>query len=383
MSVARLNFTSESITEGHPDKVADRLSDSVLDTLLRQDPMSRVACETMIKAGLVVFAGEITSTGAIDYHELVRSTLDHIGYVDEESGFDLRASSVIVQVSRQSGDIKRGVDTGGAGDQGMMFGYACDETPELMPAPISFSHRITKRLADTRRSGELPFLLPDGKSQVTVEYEDGKPVRVATVVVAAQHRAEADEETVRSAVIEKVVKPVIPAQLLDGDTRYRINCTGRFVTGGPQGDCGLTGRKIIADTYGGMGRHGGGAFSGKDPSKVDRSASYMARYAAKNVVAAELAARCEVRVAYVIGDADPVAIDVDSFGTGAVDDRVLARAVAEIFPFQPGRIIEALNLRRPIYTPTSAYGHFGREEDLDVFTWERRDRVDELRRAVG
>ena len=383
MSVARLNFTSESITEGHPDKVADRLSDGVLDALLRQDPSSRVACETMIKSGLVVIAGEITSTGAIDYHELVRSTLEHIGYVDEESGFNLGASSVIVQVSRQSDDIKMGVDTGGAGDQGMMFGYACNETPELMPAPIAFSHRITRRLAEVRRSGEVPFLLPDGKSQVTVEYENGKPARVATVVVAAQHRGEVHEDTVRSSVIERVVRPAIPGDLLDGDTQFRINRTGRFVIGGPQGDCGLTGRKIIADTYGGMGRHGGGAFSGKDPSKVDRSASYMARYAAKNVVAAGLASRCEVRVAYVIGDADPVAIDVDTFGTGAVDDRVLARAVASVFPFQPGRIIEALDLRRPIYTPTSAYGHFGREEDLDVFTWERRDRVAELRRAAG
>ncbi len=386
MAAVRRNFTSESITEGHPDKVADRISDSVLDTLIAQDPSSRVACETLVKTSLVVVAGEITSRGEIDYHEIIRTAIRDIGYGEPGSGFDLKTSSFIVAVGRQSEDIDRGVsgqESQGAGDQGMMFGYACTETPELMPAPIAFAHRITRRLAEARKSALIPHLLPDGKSQVTVEYEDGRPLRVSTVVVAAQHEEAIAEDDLRDAVIEKVVKPALPAELLDGDTEYRINRTGRFVIGGPEGDCGVTGRKIIADTYGGMGRHGGGAFSGKDPSKVDRSGAYMARYVAKNIVAAGLAERCEVRIAYVIGDPEPVAVDVETFGTGQVSDGKLAEVVRGIFPLQPRRIIEELDLLRPIYTPLSSYGHFGREDDLDVFTWERRDRANALKDAVA
>ncbi len=385
----RYMFTSESVTEGHPDKVADGISDAVLDAHLAQDKFSRVACETMVTTGMVVIAGEITSEGRVAYADLVREKVRKIGYADERSGFIADMCAVLVALDRQSPDISQGVTAGkglfreqGAGDQGMMFGYACDETRELMPMPIMFAHRLTRELAQARRSGRLPFRLPDGKSQVSVVYEDDKPVRVDTVVVSSQHVPEAKHKAIREGIIEEIIRKVIPERLLT-KTRYLINPTGRFVVGGPHGDCGLTGRKIIVDTYGGMGRHGGGAFSGKDPSKVDRSAAYMARYVAKNIVAAGLARRCEVQLAYAIGYAAPVSVYVHTFGTSTVPEAKLARAVTKVFGLKPAEIIETLDLLRPIYEATSAYGHFGRVKDLDVFTRERTDRVDDLRAAVG
>jgi S-adenosylmethionine synthetase len=381
-------FTSESVTEGHPDKVSDGISDAILDAHLKADNKSRVACETLVSTGLVVVAGEITSKGIIPYADIVRDKIRRIGYDDPAAGFDADTCAVMVTLDRQSPDISQGVTAGqglfreqGAGDQGMMFGYACDETPELMPMPIMYANRLTRALTDVRRKDTVPFLRPDGKSQVSVVYEDGKPVRIDTVVVSTQHAPEATHKQLREAIIEEVIKKQIPASLLKR-TRYLVNPTGRFVVGGPQGDCGLTGRKIIVDTYGGMGRHGGGAFSGKDPSKVDRSAAYMARYVAKNIVAAKLAKRCEVQLAYAIGFADPVSVLVDTFGTGTVADTKIEKAVKAVFGLKPAQIIKDLDLLRPIYEPTSAYGHFGRNRQLRTFTWERRDKVDALKAAL-
>jgi S-adenosylmethionine synthetase len=381
-------FTSESVTEGHPDKVSDGISDAILDAHMKQDKKSRVACETLVSTGLVVVAGEITSKGAVPYADIVRDKIRRIGYDDPAAGFDADTCAVMVTLDRQSPDISQGVTAGqglfreqGAGDQGMMFGYACDETPELMPMPIMYANRLTRALTDVRRKNVVPFLRPDGKSQVSVVYEDGKPVRIDTVVVSTQHAPEATHKQLREAIIEEVIKKHIPASLLKR-TRYLVNPTGRFVVGGPQGDCGLTGRKIIVDTYGGMGRHGGGAFSGKDPSKVDRSAAYMTRYVAKNIVAAKLAKRCEVQLAYAIGFADPVSVLVDTFGTGTVADTKIEKAVKAVFGLKPAEIIKDLDLLRPIYEPTSSYGHFGRNRQLRTFTWERRDKVDALKAAV-
>jgi S-adenosylmethionine synthetase len=373
-------FTSESVTEGHPDKMADQISDAVLDACLAKDPLSRVACETLLKTGYVMIAGEITTEAFVDFPKLARETVKRIGYVSGEMGFDAHTCAVIVAVDEQSRDIGQGVDTGGAGDQGMMFGYACDETPELMPAPIQYAHAVTRQLARARRGG-LEFLRPDGKSQVTVEYRGGKVARIDTVVVSTQHSADVSNKKLHAAVREEVIAKALPRKLVDRKTKVFINPTGRFVIGGPMGDTGLTGRKIIVDTYGGMGRHGGGAFSGKDPSKVDRSAAYMGRYIAKNVVAAGLAARCEIEVAYAIGVADPVSVMVETFGTGKVADDRIAAAVREVFGLTPKAIIEGLDLRRPIYERTAAYGHFGRSEK--EFTWERTDRKDQLREAAG
>ncbi|MEM8885209.1 MAG: methionine adenosyltransferase [Planctomycetota bacterium] len=379
-------FTSESVTQGHPDKMADQISDAVLDACLEQDPHSRVACETLLKTGLVVLAGEITTKAVIDYPAIVRKTVEEIGYADATWGFDAHTCAVMCAVEQQSPDIAMGVDEGekgetGAGDQGMMFGYACRETPELMPMPIMFSHKLTAGLTRLRESGELPYLRPDGKAQVTVEYDEATmaPKRVSTVVVSTQHAEDVAHETIRHDLIEKLVRKEIPAELLDGETIFHINPTGRFVVGGPMGDAGLTGRKIIVDTYGGMGRHGGGAFSGKDPTKVDRSAAYMARYIAKNVVAAELAERCEVQLAYAIGVAAPVSVLVETFGTAKVDENKIAVAIREVFPLTTGGIIEALGLRAPVFRQTAAYGHFGREE----FAWEKTDKAAELKKAVG
>ena len=380
-------FTSESVSEGHPDKVADQISDAILDALLEQDPRSRVACETLVTTGQVVVAGEVTSKADIDIQAIVRRTIKDIGYADPEYGFDYRSCGVLVALDQQSPDIAQGVSEGeglhsdqGAGDQGMMFGYACRETPELMPLPVTLSHRILQRLATLRKRGTIPYLLPDAKSQVSVEYVDDKPVRVDTVVVSTQHRPEAKHARIRRDMIE-AVKKVIPARLLDKDTKFHINPTGRFVVGGPHGDCGLTGRKIIVDTYGGMCPHGGGAFSGKDPSKVDRSAHYMARYVAKNVVAARLARRCQVQVAYAIGVPEPVSVLVDSYGTGAVSDEKLAEIVQKVFDLSPKGILKSLNLLRPIYQATTNYGHFGRKGD--GFTWEQTDKAEALRKAAG
>jgi S-adenosylmethionine synthetase len=381
-------FTSESVSEGHPDKIADQVSDSILDAILAQDPKARVACETLVTTGMVVIAGEITTNAVINYSEIARNTIREIGYTDSEMGFDADTCAVLVSLDRQSPDISQGVSAGeglhkeqGAGDQGLMFGYACNETPELMPMPIQLSHQLVKVLADVRKSGELSFLRPDSKSQVSVEYVNDKPVRIDTVVISTQHTPDVTHAEIEKQVIEKVVKKVIPAHLLDANTRYYINPTGRFVVGGPMGDCGLTGRKIIVDTYGGMGRHGGGAFSGKDPSKVDRSAAYMGRYVAKNLVAAGLCDRCEVQVAYAIGVAQPVSIMVHAFGTGKVSEDRLAELVRETFDMRPAAISEQLDLLRPIYKKTAAYGHFGRE--LPEFTWEKTDKAAILKAKAG
>ena len=384
-------FTSESVTEGHPDKVADQISDAVLDAILAEDPAARVACETLVTTGLACVAGEITTSTYVPIPDIVRGTIASIGYTDASYGFDSKTCAVLSTIDRQSPDIALGVDVGGAGDQGMMFGYATDETPELMPMPIQLAHRLTHMLAVRRRSGELPWLRPDGKAQVTVLYEGATPVRVQTVVVSTQHSETVSTGEIRKAVIERVIESAIEPELLDQSrTVFHINPTGRFVVGGPQGDAGLTGRKIIVDTYGGSARHGGGAFSGKDPSKVDRSAAYAARWVAKNIVAAGLAKRCEVQLAYAIGVREPVSIMVETFGTHCVDETCIEKAVREVFDLTPNGIITALGLRAPIYRKTAAYGHFGRAPEegrngaspLTFFSWERTDRVDELRRAV-
>jgi len=382
LSKNRHLFTSESVTEGHPDKIADQVSDAILDACLTDDPSSRVACETLTATGLVVIAGEITTKAYVDFQNLVRGTIASIGYNNALYGFDSNTCAVISSINKQSGDIAMGVDTGGAGDQGMMFGFACNETPELMPAPISFAHKLTMRLSEVRRHGKLPYLRPDGKSQVTVEYDaHHKPMRVDAVVVSTQHSETVGNDELRSDILKHVIQATIPAHLLDEDTKYHINPTGRFVIGGPMGDTGLTGRKIIVDTYGGMGRHGGGAFSGKDPTKVDRSAAYMARHIAKNIVAAGLADRCEVQLAYAIGVADPVSVLVDTFGTSKVDPATISDLVRAHFKLTPKGIIESLNLRRPIYCKTAAYGHFGRS-DPD-FTWESTDKAAKLASDAG
>ncbi|HZD46445.1 MAG TPA: methionine adenosyltransferase [Acidobacteriaceae bacterium] len=374
-------FTSESVTEGHPDKIADQISDSILDACLEQDPFSRVACETLTCTGLVVIAGEITTQAYVDFQSLVRGTVAAIGYDNALYGFDSNTCSVISTINKQSGDIAMGVDTGGAGDQGMMFGYATNETEELMPTPISLAHKLTYRLSEVRKNGQMSYLRPDGKSQVTVEYDaNGKPVRVDAVVISTQHAETVGNDELRRDILKNVIQFVIPAKLLDQDTKYHINPTGRFVIGGPMGDTGLTGRKIIVDTYGGMGRHGGGAFSGKDPTKVDRSAAYMARYIAKNIVAAGLADRCEVQLAYAIGVAEPVSVLVDTFDTGKISEVELQKLIRENFSLTPKGIIESLDLRRPIYKKTAAYGHFGRKEK--DFTWEATDKAEVLRGAA-
>jgi len=378
----RILFTSESVTEGHPDKIADQISDAILDACLVEDPASRVACETLTATGLVVIAGEITTKAYVDFQQVVRGTVQTIGYDNALHGFDCNTCAVISTINKQSGDIAMGVDTGGAGDQGMMFGYACNENEELMPTPISLAHKLTMRLAQVRKDGTLPFLRPDGKSQVTVEYDaKGKVIRVDAVVISTQHAETVANDELRAGILKHVIQAVIPSHLLDEDSKYHINPTGRFVIGGPMGDTGLTGRKIIVDTYGGMGRHGGGAFSGKDPSKVDRSACYLARYIAKNVVAAGLATKAEVQLAYAIGVAEPVSVMVDTFGTATVEEERITSLVRENFLLTPKGIIEALDLRRPIYKPTAAYGHFGRSGP--GFTWERTDRAQALRKAAG
>ncbi len=379
-------FTSESVTEGHPDKVADQVSDAVLDALLTEDPQSRVACETMVTTGVVILAGEITTTARIDYQDIVRETIKNIGYTDASMGFDYKTCAVMVSLDRQSPDIAMGVNSGetkeqGAGDQGLMFGYSCNHTPELMPMPIMLSHKVSARLAEARKTKELDFLRPDGKSQVTVKYFDGKPTTVDTVVVSSQHTPEASASDLTEGIIEEVIKKSIPSELLTADTKYLINPTGQFIIGGPHGDCGLTGRKIIVDTYGGHGSHGGGAFSGKDPSKVDRSASYMARYVAKNVVAAGLAGECELQLAYIIGIPEPVSVMVDCFGTEVVPEQKIEDLIREYFNLKPAEIIKTLDLLRPVYTPTAAYGHFGKSGP--GFTWEKTDKADVLRKAAG
>ena len=383
MSNAKRNFlfTSESVTEGHPDKIADQISDAVLDEVMRQDPKGRVACETLVTTGLVVVAGEITTSAHVNYDEIARETVRQVGYDNATYGFDADTCAVVCTVKRQSPDIAMGVDTGGAGDQGLMFGFACDETEELMPMPIQLAHRLTRRLSEVRKNRKDSFLRPDGKSQVTVEYRDGKPARVECVVVSTQHNEDISTDNLRSAVLEQVIKPIVPAHMLDSKTKFHINPTGRFVIGGPMGDAGLTGRKIIVDTYGGYSRHGGGAFSGKDPSKVDRSACYMARYIAKNIVASGLASRAEVQLAYAIGVAEPVSVMVDSFGTATIPEERITQLVRENFSLTPKAIIEALDLRKPVYKATAAYGHFGRTGP--GFSWERTDRADALRRAAG
>jgi S-adenosylmethionine synthetase len=381
-------FSSESVSEGHPDKVADQISDAVLDAILTQDPKARVACETLVTTGMVVLAGEITTTACVDYPQIARKTIREIGYNDSAMGFDWETCAVLTSIDRQSPDISQGVTEGeglfkeqGAGDQGIMFGYACNETPQLMPMTILLSHQLVKKLADVRKSGLLDFLRPDSKSQVSIEYVNHRPTRVDTVVISSQHSPEVTYETIREGIIEEVVKKVVPAELMDERTRFLINPTGRFVIGGPMGDCGLTGRKIIVDSYGGHGAHGGGAFSGKDPSKVDRSAAYMGRYVAKNLVAAGLCDKCEVQVAYAIGVAEPVSVMVDTSGTGKIHSARIAEIVRAVFDLRPRAIIEQLDLLRPIYLKTAAYGHFGRE--LPEFTWERTDKVDEIRAKAG
>jgi S-adenosylmethionine synthetase len=388
-------FTSESVSEGHPDKIADQISDAVLDHMLVQDPASRVACETLVTTGLALVAGEVTTEGYVHIPEVVRGTLQRIGYTNANFGIDGATCAVLTNLDQQSPDIAMGVDTGGAGDQGMMFGYASDQTAELMPATIHYAHALTKQLAHVRRSGELPWVRPDGKAQVTIEFDGDRPARIHTVVVSTQHDPDVHQDDLVAGVAEKVVKAVLPSDLYDSDNCVlHINPTGRFVIGGPHGDAGLTGRKIIVDTYGGVGRHGGGAFSGKDATKVDRSAAYASRWAAKNIVAAGLAARCEIQLAYAIGVVQPVSVHVQSFGTGEVPDAELSRAVADVFDFRPAQIIERLGLRNPIYTPTAAYGHFGRTPEMRVpeaggsdavqfFPWEVTDRVDDLKSAIG
>ncbi|MCC7341599.1 MAG: methionine adenosyltransferase [Bryobacterales bacterium] len=381
MAGARHIFTSESVSEGHPDKLADQLSDSVLDAVLRDDPRGRVACEVLVTTGLVLVAGEITTTSYVDVPTLVREVVLDVGYNDARMGFDGKTCSVLNAIQSQSPDIAMGVDTGGAGDQGLMFGYACDETPELMPLPIMLAHQLVKQNTDVRRAGKLKFLRPDSKSQVSVEYEGGKPVRLEAVVISTQHDDEVSTEDLRAAVKAEIIDPIVPGSMVDANTKIHINPTGRFVIGGPHGDTGLTGRKIIVDSYGGMGRHGGGAFSGKDPTKVDRSACYMARHVAKNIVASGLATRAEVQLAYAIGVADPVSVMVDTFGTGQIGDDRISDLVREIFPLTPKGIIDYLNLRRPIYRATAAYGHFGRSGDN--FPWESTAKAEDLRSAAG
>ncbi|MEP6906157.1 MAG: methionine adenosyltransferase, partial [Gemmatimonadales bacterium] len=383
MVLDRHLFTSESVTEGHPDKVADQISDAILDAILTDDPIARVACETLVTTGMACIAGEITTHTYVPFADIVRRTIERIGYTDASYGFDFKTCAVISTIGRQSRDIAQGVDTGGAGDQGMMFGYASDETEELMPLPIVLAHRLTRQLAECRRNGGEKWLRPDGKSQVTVVYEDGVPVAVDTVVISTQHSDSISNKKLHQAIISDVIEPSIPKALRSKGIKYHINPTGRFVVGGPQGDAGLTGRKIIVDTYGGMGRHGGGAFSGKDPSKVDRSASYAARWVAKNIVAAKLARRCEVQLAYAIGVAKPVSVMVDTFGTNTVPEAAIMRAVAEVFDLTPAGIMKDLDLRKPIYEQTASYGHFGRESKKNpkggtLFTWERTDRVKHL-----
>ncbi len=396
-NVPSLLFTSESVTEGHPDKMCDQISDAVLDACLAQDPRSRVACETATKTGYVMLLGEITTTADINYDKLARDVITGIGYDRAKKGFDGQTCGVLVAISQQSGDIALGVDkslesksgemteaeieTIGAGDQGMMFGYACDENPILMPTPIYLAHKLSRRLAEVRKNGTLDWVRPDGKSQVTIEYQHGKPVRVDTALISTQHAPEISQEDIREAIIEHVIQPVLPEEMVDDKIKILVNPTGRFVTGGPMGDAGLTGRKIIVDTYGGMGRHGGGAFSGKDPTKVDRSGAYAARWVAKNIVAAGLASRCEIQVSYAIGVAHPLSVNVETFGTGNVPDEKISQLINEYFDLRPGAIIRDLNLRRPIYQQLAAYGHFGRD-DLEL-TWENTDRAEEMRKAAG
>ena len=374
-------FTSESVTEGHPDKIADQISDSVLDAVLKDDPKGRVACEVLVTTGICMVSGEITTTTYVDVPRLVRSVIDDIGYSDATWGFDSKTCGIINSIQSQSPDIAMGVDTGGAGDQGLMFGYACDETPELMPLPIMLAHKLVRRLSEARRAGELNFLRPDGKSQVSVEYVNGKPKRIDAVVVSTQHHDDVSTEELRAKVKKHIIDPVVPSNMVDSGTKYHINPTGRFVIGGPHGDTGLTGRKIIVDTYGGMGRHGGGAFSGKDPTKVDRSACYMARYVAKNLVAAGLASRCEVQLAYAIGVAEPVSVMVNTFGTGVMPEERIVELIRENFPLTPKGMIEHLKLRQPIYRQTAAFGHFGRTEP--GFSWEAADKAAALKESAG
>lgn len=382
MSRVNYLFTSESVTEGHPDKISDQISDAILDAIIAEDPHCRVACETLVTTGLAFVAGEITTDVYVEIPDIVRETIREIGYTRAKYGFDCDTCSVITAIHSQSPDIAMGVDTGGAGDQGLMFGYATNETPELMPMPILLAHKLTRRLSEMRRKEVLPYLRPDGKSQVTIEYRDGKPLRVEAIVISTQHSPDVAQKEIKEDMIEKVIKPVVPKELLDEKhVKYHINPTGRFVVGGPQGDTGVTGRKIIVDTYGGVGSHGGGAFSGKDPSKVDRSASYMARYIAKNLVAAEIADKCEVQLAYAIGVAEPVSILVDTFRTGKIPQDKIIKLVREYFPMTPKGIIDHLKLRRPIYKKTAAYGHFGRQEP--EFTWERTDLAEKLKTDAG
>jgi S-adenosylmethionine synthetase len=377
----RFLFTSESVTEGHPDKMCDQISDAILDEVLRQDPMGRVACETMTMTGMIIIGGEISTNALVNYSKIARETVKDIGYTRAKYGFDYETCSVISAINTQSPDIAMGVDTGGAGDQGLMFGYACNETPELMPLPIQLAHQLVRRLSQLRRNRTLTYLRPDGKSQVTVEYENGRPIRIDGMVISTQHSSQVGSEQIREEVIDQVIKPIIPPHLLDQNTKYHVNPTGRFVVGGPQGDTGLTGRKIIVDSYGGAAPHGGGAFSGKDPTKVDRSASYMARYIAKNVVAAGIADKCEVQLAYAIGVSEPVSVYVDSFGTSKIDEEKLSEIIRANFHLTPKGIIESLDLRRPIYRKTAAFGHFGRNEE--GFSWEMVNRAERLRTDAG
>ena len=381
MTNDRTLFTSESVTEGHPDKIADQISDAILDSVLAEDPTGRVACETLVTTGLAMISGEITTKTYVDFPSIVRNTIREIGYTRAKYGFDSETCAVVSSIDPQSPDIAQGVDTGGAGDQGLMFGFACRETPELMPLPITLAHKLVRRLTDVRKSGEVDFLRPDGKSQVTIEYEGKRPIRASAIVISTQHSPNVSNRDLRDAIIEKVITSVVPGDLIDERTVFHINPTGRFVIGGPQGDTGLTGRKIIVDTYGGRGRHGGGAFSGKDPTKVDRSACYMARYIAKNIVASGIADEVEVQLAYAIGVAEPVSVYVDTFGTGKIEQSKLVDLVREHFQMTPRGIIESLQLRRPIFKKTAAYGHFGRSEP--EFTWERTDKADMLRAAAG